>query len=74
MYYIYGFKNKINGKWYIGQTIQNPINRKRQHINSSFDETDKDYNALFHQKIRDCSVRIYALQETYSRGYGQKMR
>ena len=29
MYYIYGFQNKINGKWYVGQTIQRPTDRKR---------------------------------------------
>lgn len=62
MYYIYGFQNKINGKWYIGQTIQNPANRKRQHINSSFDETDKDYNALFHQKIREYGIDNFSFE------------
>ena len=62
MYYIYGFQNKINGKWYIGQTIQNPVNRKRQHINSSFDETDKDYNALFHQKIREYGIDNFSFE------------
>lgn len=62
MYYIYGFQNKINGKWYIGQTIQNPANRKRQHINSSFDESDKDYNALFHQKIREYGIDNFSFE------------
>ena len=60
MYYIYGFQNKINGKWYIGQTTQNPTNRRRQHINSSTDQTDKDYNALFHQKIREYGIENFS--------------
>lgn len=29
VYYIYGHKNKINGKWYIGQTCQQPNRRWR---------------------------------------------
>ena len=62
MYYIYGFQNKINGKWYIGQTVQRPTDRKRQHINSSFDETDKDYNALFHQKIREYGADNFSFE------------
>ena len=52
MNYIYAFQNIINGKWYVGQTIQQPNERKNQHINSAYNPNDKDYNVLFHQKIR----------------------
>lgn len=52
MNYIYGFQNIINGKWYVGQTIQQPNKRKNQHIKSAYNPNDKDYETLFHQKIR----------------------
>lgn len=52
MNYIYGFQNIINGKWYVGQTSQQPSERKNQHIKSAYNPSDKDYKALFHQKIR----------------------
>lgn len=50
--YIYGFQNKINGKWYIGQTTQNPEYRRRQHFYSALHYKKKD-DSLFHKKIRE---------------------
>jgi group I intron endonuclease len=32
---IYGIKNKVNGKWYIGQTVRTLEHRKSQHICSA---------------------------------------
>ena len=49
MNYIYKFTNKINGKIYIGQSID--INaRKRSHINDAYCK-GKDSNCPFHQAI-----------------------
>ena len=60
MNYIYGFQNIINGKWYIGQTIQLPEERKNQHIKSANNPNDKDYDALFHQKIRQYGINNFS--------------
>ena len=48
---IYSYKNLINGKQYIGQTI-NPKQRYLQHKSSAFNEKDKEYNSLLHQAFR----------------------
>lgn len=48
---IYSYKNLINGKQYIGQTI-NPRQRYLQHKSSAFNEKDKEYNSLLHQAFR----------------------
>jgi group I intron endonuclease len=48
---IYSYKNLINGKQYIGQTI-NPEQRFKQHKSSAFNEKDKDYNSLLHRAFR----------------------
>ena len=48
---IYSYKNLINGKQYIGQTI-NPKQRYIQHKSSAFNENDKEYNSLLHQAFR----------------------
>lgn len=39
MAYIYKITNTINGKIYIGQTVQNIKNRWRQHINDAYTES-----------------------------------
>lgn len=62
MNYIYGFQNKINGKWYIGQTKQDPNIRKKSHIRSAYDPKDKDHNALFHRKIKEYGIENFSFQ------------
>jgi len=46
---IYKVVNKINGKYYIGKTIQLLLKRKQQHINTA---KNKTYNSIFHNAIR----------------------
>lgn len=48
---IYKIQNKINGHIYIGQS-KNIEARIRSHINSSFNNNDKDYNMIIHKAIR----------------------
>lgn len=48
---IYKFTNKINGKHYIGQSINLEM-RKYAHKSSAYNEKTKDYNSQFHQAIR----------------------
>lgn len=48
---IYKYQNKINGKVYIGQSI-NLEARKYGHKSSAFNEKANDYNSQFHQAIR----------------------
>lgn len=52
MFYIYCYTNNFNNKKYVGQT--NNINRRRnEHRHSAYTEKSKDYNSLFHKKIRE---------------------
>lgn len=48
---IYSYKNLINGKQYIGQTI-NPKQRYNQHKSSAFNKKDKEYNSPLHRAFR----------------------
>ena len=52
MYYIYSYKNKKNGKRYIGQTIS-PPRRKSEHKYAAFTSTSPEYDLLFHRKLRE---------------------
>ena len=48
---IYKYQNKINGKIYIGQSID--IERRQyNHKSSAYNEKANDYNSQFHQAIR----------------------
>lgn len=48
---IYKYTNKINGKHYIGQSINLEM-RKYAHKSAAYNEKAKDYNSQFHQAVR----------------------
>ena len=48
---IYCYTNQINGKQYVGQTV-NPEQRKKQHKSSAFNPQDGEYEALLHRAFR----------------------
>lgn len=62
MNYIYGYKNKINNKWYIGQTSMPIEERHRLHISGATHEKANDYNCLFHKKIREYGIDNFELE------------
>jgi group I intron endonuclease len=48
---IYKYQNKLNGKIYIGQSVD-ITRRQYNHKSSAFNEKANDYNSQFHQAIR----------------------
>lgn len=52
---IYRFKNKINGKVYIGQSIDIEA-RRYGHTSASFNPKAQDYNSKIHQAIRKYGI------------------
>lgn len=61
MNYIYGYKNQINNKWYVGQTTMSLKERHRLHLSSSYNKRASDYNCLFHRKIREYGINNFEL-------------
>ena len=61
MYYIYGYRNKITGKWYVGQTTCEVKERHRLHLSSAYHQNANDYNCLFHKKIRQYGIENFEL-------------
>ena len=53
MNYIYGYQNKKNKKWYVGQTTSNISTRDRSHVSGAMNAKASDYNCMFHRKIRE---------------------
>ena len=65
MHYIYCYRNKINGHKYIGQTNNLGV-RYSAHKSQAYNPNSKDYNCLFHQKIREYGLDnfdFYTLEE-----------
>lgn len=52
MNYIYCYTNKINGHKYVGKT-NNLERRKREHKSNANNPLSKEYNYLFHRKLRE---------------------
>jgi group I intron endonuclease len=61
MYCIYGYKNKITERWYVGQTICGVNERHRLHLSSAYHQGTSDYNCLFHKKIRQYGIENFEL-------------
>lgn len=61
MNYIYGYRNKINNKWYVGQTTLPLMERHRLHISGATHPKASDYNCLFHKKIREYGIDNFEL-------------
>lgn len=61
MNYIYGYRNKINNKWYVGQTTMKLKERHRTHLSGATHEKASDYNCLFHKKIREYGIDNFEL-------------
>lgn len=65
MNYIYCYKNKINDHKYIGQTNNLSV-RYSAHKSQAYNPNSKDYNCLFHKKIREYGLEnfeFYVLEE-----------
>lgn len=58
---IYGYRNKINNKWYVGQTTMPLSERHRLHISGAKNKNSSDYNCLFHKKIRQYGINNFDL-------------
>lgn len=61
MNYIYGYKNKITDKWYVGQTTLPLKERHRLHLSGAYHKKASDYNCLFHKKIREYGIDNFDL-------------
>lgn len=61
MYYIYCYKNKLNGHTYVGQT-SNIERRHKEHMSRAFNENHNEYNSLFHKKIREYGKDNFTLE------------
>lgn len=65
MHYIYCYENKINHHKYVGQTNNLKV-RYSAHDSQSHNINSKDYNCLFHKKIREYGLDnfdFYVLEE-----------
>ena len=68
MNYIYCYTNKINGHKYVGKT-NNLERRKREHRSNANNPLSKEYNYLFHRKLRVWRRKFHILHITRIRRY-----
>lgn len=61
MYYIYCYTNNINGHKYVGQTSY-PARRKSEHKYAAFTPSSKEYNLLFHKKLRQYGEENFSFE------------
>lgn len=61
MHYIYCYTNKKNNHKYIGQT-NNLNRRKKEHLSAANNPNSKDYNDLFHSKLREYGIENFNLE------------
>lgn len=58
---IYLYTNKINGKKYVGQTVD--FNKRhKEHINSSYNQNHRAYNCYFHNVIRKYGINNFEIE------------
>lgn len=62
MYYIYCYENKINQHKYVGQTNNLKV-RYSAHKSQAYNPNSKDYNCLFHRKIREYGLENFLFYE-----------
>lgn len=54
-------RNIKNDKRYIGQTIQNPQKRLKQHLESAYEENRKIYNSCLSRAIRKYGIDMFEI-------------
>ena len=60
---VYYFRNNINGKMYIGSTVQDPVKRKNQHIYLAFNNIDNiKYNYPLYQAFRKYGIENFSFE------------
>lgn len=58
MFYIYQYKNKINGHMYIGLTNDSK-RRFSEHLSAANNPNNKDYNQIIHKAIRKYGIENF---------------
>lgn len=58
---VYCYINKVNGKRYIGQTIQKIKDRHRKHLNDSKNKSKHNYSIPFYRAIRKYGIENFEL-------------
>ena len=58
---IYKYQNKINGRCYIGQSV-NIERRQYGHKSSAYNKSANDYNSQFHQAIRKYGLENFSYE------------
>ncbi len=61
--YVYMIYNNVNGKVYIGETIQTIQKRFKQHINESSNVNSSTYNYLISRAIRKYGYSNFFVKE-----------